>query len=114
MIVVSGVNDCRYCSYFHASEGLKTGLNQKELAALLVGSVEACPPQEAAALLYAQHWAESNGNPDREARQNLVDNYGGDTAEAIELVLRAIRMGNLMGNTWDYLLYRISFGHWGA
>ena len=22
------------------------------------------------------------------------------------------RMGNLMGNTWDYFLYRFSFGSW--
>jgi len=25
-----------------------------------------------------------------------------------------IRTGNLSGNTFDYLLYRASFGHWGG
>ena len=34
-------------------------------------------------------------------------------AELINLVLRMIRVGNLWGNTWDLLLYRISFGRWG-
>jgi len=24
-----------------------------------------------------------------------------------------IRIGNLLGNTFDYWLYRISLGHWG-
>jgi hypothetical protein len=31
----------------------------------------------------------------------------------IEVVLRMMRMGNLIGNTLDYLLYRISFGRRG-
>jgi len=28
--------------------------------------------------------------------------------------MRMIRIGNLLGNTWDLLLYRISRGRWGA
>ncbi|MFC2009044.1 hypothetical protein ACFLUT_03220 [Chloroflexota bacterium] len=40
--------------------------------------------------------------------------YGAEKADAIHLVLRLIRMGNLMGNTWDYFLHRISFGKWGG
>jgi hypothetical protein len=34
--------------------------------------------------------------------------------EEIEVVLRVIRIGNLMGNTIDYVLYRVSFGRWGV
>ena len=32
---------------------------------------------------------------------------------ALETVLRMIRTGNLAGNTWDYLLFRLSNGRWG-
>ena len=28
-------------------------------------------------------------------------------------MLRMIRMGNLLGNTWDYVLYRPTFGKLG-
>jgi hypothetical protein len=72
------------------------------------------PPEQLPALLYAQHWAETNANPDPETRQCVLEQYGEETLQAIELALRMIRMGNLMGNSWDYLLYRISFGRLGA
>jgi hypothetical protein len=44
----------------------------------------------------------------------LQETYGAENAEAIETVLRLIRMGNLGGNTLDYWLYRLSFGRWGG
>ncbi len=90
-----------------------TGIPETEVEALLSGIVDDCPGEEIAAVFYAQHWTETDANPDSDARQKLVEAYGDDTAGVIELVLRIIRMGNLMGNTWDYLLYRISFGRWG-
>jgi hypothetical protein len=72
-----------------------------------------CPEEEAIALLYAQHWADSNAKPDPEATRRLEQAYGAEKAEAINLILRMIRVGNLSGNTWDHLLSRISFGRWG-
>jgi hypothetical protein len=30
------------------------------------------------------------------------------------LILQMIRMANLLGNSWDYLIYCISFGRKGA
>ena len=113
MMAVTTVNGCRYCSYLHAREALLAGVPETEVEALLSGVVDHCPKEEAAAIFYAQHWAESDADPDPDARQKLVEVYGSDIATAIELVLRMIRVGNLMGNTWDYFLYRISFGRWG-
>ncbi len=113
MLAVTAVNGCRYCSYFHAREALLTGIPEAEVESLLSGVVDCCPEEEAAAILYAQHWAETDANPDPEVRRKLIEIYGDDIAVAIELALRMIRMGNLMGNTWDCLLYRISLGRWG-
>lgn len=113
MLAVTAVNGCRYCSYFHAREALVTGISQEDVELLLSGVVEHCPEEEVAAVLYAQHWAESDAHPDPEARQKLAEIYGDEITAAIELTLAIIRMGNLAGNTWDYFLYRISFGHWG-
>jgi AhpD family alkylhydroperoxidase len=113
MLAVTAVYGCRYCSYFHAKQGLKSGVNDKEAAALLAGSLEMCPSEEAIALLYAQHWAESNANPDAEAVERLERSYGAEMAKTIDLMLRMVRVGNLAGNLWDYFLYKLSRGRWG-
>ena len=112
-MAVTTVNGCRYCSYFHAKQALKSGLPQEEISQMLSGDVDSCPEEEAVAVIYAQHWAESNTHPDPEAIQKLQETYGFEKVEAIHLVLRMIRLGNLLGNSWDYLLYRISRGKWG-
>ena len=75
---------------------------------------EGSPSEEVPALLYAQHWAEANGEPEAPVREQMVAQYGERVVEMMELALRMIRAGNLSGNTFDYLLHRISFGRWGA
>jgi AhpD family alkylhydroperoxidase len=114
MLVVTEVNGCRYCSYAHARQALAEGIPAKEIEALGHGMFDGSPSEEVSALLYAQHWAETNGKPDPAARERIVEQYGEKIAAGIELALRMIRMGNLLGNTWDYILYRISFGRWGV
>jgi len=112
MLAVTAVEGCRYCSYFHAKQALKSGVTTEEISRLLSGDVDNCPEEEAVAVIYAQHWAESDGQPDPEAVRKLQQTYGVEKAEAIHLMLQMIRLGNLLGNSWDYFLYRISFGKW--
>ena len=113
MLAVTEVNGCRYCQYAHAKMALDAGLSQEEIKALSSGSFHNCPDQEVPALLYAQHWAEQNGHPDMDTRQKILNIYDKTTVESMELAMRMIRMGNLLGNTWDYVLFRISFGKLG-
>ena len=113
MLAVTEVNGCRYCSYAHARAALKAGLSDDDIAALSRGDLAGSPPDEAVALLYARHWAETDARPDPEARRRVLETYGQTRTRDVELVLRMIRVGNLLGNTWDYLLYRISLGRWG-
>mgnify|MGYP005626470057 CR=1 FL=1 len=110
MLAVTAVNGCRYCSYFHTKQALKSGVADGEIRKLLACDVGSCPEDEIAALFYAQHWAETDGHPDAEALKKVEDAYGTEKVEAIHLLLRMIRLGNLMGNTWDYFIYRITFG----
>ncbi|MCD4752153.1 MAG: carboxymuconolactone decarboxylase family protein [Anaerolineaceae bacterium] len=110
MMAVTSVNDCRYCSYYHSREALKAGISPEEIATLTSCEFGDCPDEEQPALLYAQHWAESNTLTDEEAYQRVLEFYGEEKLNAIEMVLRMIRMGNLMGNTLDYLLFKLSFG----
>ena len=112
MLAVTSVEGCRYCSYFHSKLALKGGINQEEIGQLLSGDFHNCPEEEALAVLYAQHWADSNACPDPEIVEKLKETYGSEKVEAINMMLRMIRLGNLLGNTWDYLLYLISFGKW--
>ena len=113
MMAVTAVNGCRYCSYFHAHQALKQGITPDEIKALGDGMFQDCPDQELPALLYAQHWADTDAHPDAVARERLLAIYGPTLVDAIELALCTIRIGNLLGNTGDYALYRLSFGRWG-
>jgi len=112
MLAVIAVYGCRFCSWAHTREALRSGVSGAEITDLLHGSVGNCPQQEAIALLYAHHWAKSDANPDPVSAQTLIETYGSEKAEAINVVLRMIRAGNLMGNSWDYLLYKMSGGKW--
>jgi AhpD family alkylhydroperoxidase len=71
MLAVTAVNGCRYCSWFHTRQALKGGLAAEEAKGLLAGDIGNCPPDEAVALVHAQHWAESDAHPDPEAVQRL-------------------------------------------
>lgn len=113
ILAVTAVNDCRYCSYFHAGQALKSGISREEVDLLLSSTTDTCPDGEKLAVIYAQHWAETDAHPDPEAFKRLLETYGVEKTEAIHLILRMIRIGNLLGNSFDFLLYRISFGKWG-
>jgi AhpD family alkylhydroperoxidase len=114
MMVVTEVNGCRYCSSYHSAQSIKAGLSNDELRILLSGQIpENSPAEEIPALVYARHWAETNAGPDFDAVHHLVKTYLDEKASMIHAILRMIRAGNLMGNTWDYFLNRISFGRLG-
>jgi AhpD family alkylhydroperoxidase len=113
MLAVTEVNGCRYCRYAHARMALTAGVTPSDVEALVAGDPSGSPAEQVPALLYARHWAETEGKPDAAARERVLATYGVEQTEAMEWSLRMIRIGNLVGNTWDYLLYRASFGRLG-
>ena len=111
MLVVTEVNGCRYCRSFHAPQAFKAGVPREELRELLAGLVpESTPEREKLALVYAKHWAENNAVPDLDYDRKMLEIYGEECFRSIQIILRMIRMGNLLGNTGDFLLYKLSFG----
>ena len=110
MMAVTSVNRCRYCSFVHTRAALKEGVTREELEGFLSREADAVPEEERVAVLYAQHWAESGGNPEPEAMQQLEAAYPPERVEAINLTIRFINFNNLFGNTTDRLLYAVSFG----
>ncbi len=114
MLTVTEVNRCRHCAYAHARMALSAGLTEAEIQTLMAGELEGAPEDQVAAVLYAQHWAESDGDPDAEVRKRVEDTYGTEKTEAMEIYMRMMRWGNLVGNSMDHLLGKISFGRWGG
>ena len=107
MLAVTGVNGCRYCSFGHAQAAAQSGISEEEVAQLLTGDLDRVDPAEAVALAFAMHFADSNGNPLPEMVAQLETSYGADAACDILMIIRMIMLGNLAGNTFDALLYRL-------
>jgi AhpD family alkylhydroperoxidase len=113
MMTVTGVNRCRHCAYGHGLLARRAGVAKEEIAALLNRDLANSPDDEVPALLYAIHWAESEGRPSAAARSDLEARYGSDVARQIETAVLLIDIGNRIGNSFDYLLSRISGGRLG-
>ena len=107
MLAVSQVNGCRYCSYTHTRTALQVGVTEADIQNLLAGNINELPQDQLTALVYAQHYAETAGNPDPYGWQRVIDIYGEEKARDIMAYIRVITMGNLFGNTFDALLNRI-------
>ena len=107
MMVTTAVNGCVYCEWFHAKQAVESGISEQEVRNMLNLQFQADTTEfETVALLYAQHFAETNRNPDLEMTKKLFDYYGEKTANHIILVIRMIYFGNLYGNTWDAVISR--------
>ena len=109
-MAVTSVNQCRYCSFVHSRAALKAGVSREELDGFLTKEAQAVPKEERVAVVYAQHWVDSGGNPDPETLARLNEAYPPETAAAIQTAIRFINFNNLAGNTWDKLLHTVSFG----
>jgi AhpD family alkylhydroperoxidase len=107
MLAVTGVHGCRHCSYAHTKYALRQGVGGDEAARLLTGEFDDVPMNEVPAILFAQHYAESGGNPDEAAIRRLVEHYGSATARDLLTLVRLVTMTNLIGNTFDALMSRL-------
>ena len=107
MMAVTAVNGCSYCAYFHTRQALKEGVPEDEIARILSLELGNFPPDEAVALAFAQHWAETEGKPDPDAERRFYEYYGPQVSADILHWMHMINMGNLLGNSWDALLWRI-------
>lgn len=107
MTVTTAVNGCTYCAWFHAKQAVASGISEEEVKNMLNLQFQANATDfEVMALLYAQHFAETNRHPDDEMNLKLHNFYGEKTAGHIVLLIRMIYFGNLFGNTWDSVLSR--------
>ena len=107
MIAVTEVNGCAMCSYAHARMALETGLREEEIRNMLQGELRDVPTDEITAVLFAQHYADTRGIPDRAAWDKLCGQYGRAAALAMLGAIRGITMGNAYGIPAGSILRRL-------
>jgi len=109
-LIVSRVNGCRTCTYVHSANALQEGLSDKELEELLALDLGHFPAERAMAFAFAQHYAESGGQPNPSAEQRFRDYYGPQMSQDILAHLRFIQFSSVTGATIQALLSRLR-GH---
>ncbi len=100
-LAISQVNGCKLCSYTHAKNALKSGMSEEEVEFLLSGGFDNAPKDQLEALLFAQHYADTKGNPDTEAKQKLLDTYGEEKTKDIMASILMMNLTNLHGNVLE-------------
>ena len=96
-LAVTEVNGCAACSYAHTSMALKMGMDAQEISSLLCGEADQIKPEEAKAILFAQHFAENRGKPDKEVLETITKEYGNEKAKIILAACRMMLVGNIYG-----------------
>lgn len=107
MLAITGVNDCRYCSWAHTRLALSNKIDVEEINQLLSGVTgEVKDEKEAIAILYAQSYAEEMMKPSKEASSAFNRAFTGRANLEIRAYIYGIHFANLSGNSFDAMLAR--------
>lgn len=97
MMAVTEVNGCEICSYAHAKMALGIGMSNEEINNMLAGIIDDVPPDEIEGVMFAQHYADSRGQPSKEAWERIVETSGISKSKGILGAIRIIMIGNTYG-----------------
>lgn len=97
MLAVTEVNGCAMCSYAHTQMALEAGMSEEEVEQMLSGVTDSIPKDEVLAVMFAQHYADTRGNPSKESWDRIVEVYGEPKAKGILGAIRMIMVGNTYG-----------------
>jgi len=107
MLAVTQVNCCAICSYAHTKKALESGMSNEEIQKMLSGILDDVPNSELAGVMFAQHYADTRGNPTMESWQRIVEIYGISKAKGILGSVRTIMIGNAYGIAWSSFFNRL-------
>ena len=96
-LAVTEVNGCAACSYAHTTMALRQGMSNDEISSFLSGGVDYIRPEEAKVIIFAQHFADSRGFPQKEAHEAIIKEYGEDKARIILSAVQMMIAGNMFG-----------------
>lgn len=97
MLAVTEVNGCEICSYAHTKIALEQGMSDQEIETLLCGTADNIPHNEMKAIIFAQHYADTRGNPTKDSWNRIIEAYGREKALGILGAIRMIMIGNIYG-----------------
>jgi AhpD family alkylhydroperoxidase len=107
MLAVTEVNNCSICSLTHTKMALHSGMDHEEIQNMLSGVIDDVPAEETAAVLFAQHYADTRGNPTLESWERIIEVYGISKAKGILGSVRAMMIGNTFGIPWSSFFNRL-------
>ncbi|MFA9390078.1 MAG: carboxymuconolactone decarboxylase family protein [Prolixibacteraceae bacterium] len=105
-LAVTEVNGCAICSYAHTYLALKQGISKEEIDSFLLGNDQFVQHEEAKALLFAQHFADTGGFPKKDAFDILVGEYGEEKAGIIFSAAQVMMAANIYGIPYSALQSR--------
>ncbi|MBN1558922.1 carboxymuconolactone decarboxylase family protein [candidate division KSB1 bacterium] len=106
-LAVTVVNGCAACSYAHTYLALKQGMNNEEIHSFLNGDGLYLKQEEAKAIVFAQHFADTRGFPKQDAYQSLIDEYGTEKARIILSAVQLTMAGNIYGIPYSAFVSRL-------
>jgi len=106
-LAVTEVNGCSVCSYAHAYMALKQGMGNDEIHSFLSGDGNFVKPEEAKAILFAQHFADTRGFPKHAAYASIRDAYGDQEAQVMLCAAQIMLVGNIYGIPYSALRSRL-------
>ncbi|MBE9467364.1 MAG: carboxymuconolactone decarboxylase family protein [Bacteroidetes bacterium] len=108
-LAVTEVNGCAICSYGHAKMALRQGMGSEEINSFLSGGAgdNFIKIEEAKAIMFAQHFADSRGYPKKYAYNSIVKEYGEKKAQIILSATQMMIAGNMYGIPLSAFLSRL-------
>jgi len=104
---VTEVNGCAACSYQHTKMALNQGMSNEEISSFLSGAGNFIKPEEAKAIMFAQHYADFRGFPEKNTYDSIVKEYGEEKANIILSAVQIITVGNMYGIPLSAFLSRL-------
>jgi hypothetical protein len=89
---------------------LDQGMSNEEISSFLSGGDSFIKPEEAKAILFAQHFADSTGFPKKSAYDAIVEEYGENKAQIILSAVQVMIAGNMYGIPFSAFVSRLK-GH---
>lgn len=96
-LAVTEVNGCAACSYQHTKMALSQGMSNEEISSFLWWKDDFIKPEEAKAIIFAQHFADLKWYPDKIAYDAIVQEYGKEQAKIILSASQIMIAGNMYG-----------------
>lgn len=106
-LAVTEVNGCSACSYQHTKMALQQGMSNEEIMSFLSGGNQFVKPEEAKAIMFAQHFAESKGFPKKYTYDSIVKEYGEEQSLIILSATQIALAGNMYGSPFSAFQSRL-------